>query len=466
MKRQFNILLLATTFLFTGNIFSLKQEITVIDDTHNQSSAPSDGYSLYCETENQVFNNNAIFELSYVTLGLDNSAISYEYSGLRILSTAKSDKGYNVALKVNSEYAELSLYARIDSEQRIINKVYFGVVGEKTIFCKTSKGGLELAKINYMREAKQIADAVAKSLQNNLFSNSLVKKTSPVRLFSQAIQPAGLVSGKIEWTDNYGAPHPLQYTKVGVYFHRHWTAFNDWIETFTNVDGKYSIQLPYTDIDFGRGIDLKIVAEGANVNVKPDTFPFGAFSASYEHAIDIKSLVQNGVAYDCNLNYSMNPDDDSDFPEALQVLQATINAARYATYLNDGVPLPHCSVLFPSNNTTNYIRLLNLINISYIDSRATATNDYPYPYADWDVIGHEYGHHVETIFEFHDSPGGNHSGHPDLSELYLHGNQEFNVLPHSATEAKTREQNRLGRRDMRLFSRSVLRDSSKTIYKI
>ncbi|MCR4911247.1 MAG: hypothetical protein K5925_01815, partial [Bacilli bacterium] len=104
--------------------------------------------------------------------------------------------------------------------------------------------------------------------------------------------------------------------------------------------------------------------------------------------------------------------------QAFQVGQAVIMAARYAGEMN-GSNLSNVNVKYPhgiAGEGCFYDSLTKTINIKGKVNGLQSGR--PNTYASWDVIMHEYGHHVQNELGLFDYSGGQHSFEDNLSDIY------------------------------------------------
>jgi hypothetical protein len=114
-------------------------------------------------------------------------------------------------------------------------------------------------------------------------------------------------------------------------------------------------------------------------------------------------------------NYYFYAADEDDFFElGMRILQMVTYASYYYEEMS-GEDAEDVTVIFPSNIGTYYNNILNTISISGEEfTNPTFTEGYE----SWDVVMHEYGHHVLDEEGWSDSPRGHHSEYTDMAEHY------------------------------------------------
>ena len=205
-----------------------------------------------------------------------------------------------------------------------------------------------------------------------------------------SIGVTGSVSGVLQWKDSSGTLRPLIGAKVKTTISGSW-----WSNiTFTNSQGYYNIS--YTDIWYiGTGKpSVHIYTEGENVKV-------------HNGGTYVKSNEFNGSSGDWVFNYSFSPFVD-DMGKAMMIFQGAKNYADYAKNINGGSFITFCNVKYPegSNEYAAYVKSNNTI---YLGSKTRKNASHPDMYAAWDVLGHEYAHHVQNYYSLSNNPALSHT---------------------------------------------------------
>lgn len=148
--------------------------------------------------------------------------------------------------------------------------------------------------------------------------------------------------------------------------------------TTTGYSGYYSIT--YRNIWYlGTGKpEIRIYTHGDNIRVKPE------LSDTYTHS---HSFTTNGIQ---TYNYTFSPSLDGDLGKAMMIFQAAKTYSDYAVLYSNFNSIPFCDIIYSAlQNESHYSN-----NCIYL---VNCPNEYncPKTYAAWDVIGHEYAHHVQ-----------------------------------------------------------------------
>lgn len=252
-------------------------------------------------------------------------------------------------------------------------------------------------------------------LNYNLTNDSEEENKTPIiqtSITPYGIGASGTIYGTLRRTDEQGNTHPLVGAKVKATMSMSWWS----AETYTNASGYYLIN--YRDVwHFFGGIPMiHVYTESDNVKVHNG----GTYEKGYEF-----SSGSGG-----EFSYTFSPIKDGDMGKAMMIFQGLKNFSDYAEELNGGVPIEYCNVKYPDGSEGAYYDCNGTIHIGTGTPRY---NTSPESYASWDVLGHEYGHHVQDVFGISANPGGTH---------YIPGNnidEQYNS-GYSLRDAKDRGQ--------------------------
>lgn len=213
------------------------------------------------------------------------------------------------------------------------------------------------------------------------------------------------LEGHITWIDDYYVAHPYQYGKVDIIDN---TNGNVLEELYTDRDGYY-----HTGLSTGiSGVYLRIYAQGENISVvSPD-------EEIYTCESDVVYLTLNWEdAFDGPdiLDYTITMDAFNG--QAMQIAQAGIVATRYVREMN-GSYLSPVTIEYPHNeehqndfyNAAQERIYLLKPKIHEIAPQLPPIQETVKNYSNWDMIMHEYGHHVQYKLGITLSPGGRHDG--------------------------------------------------------
>ena len=229
---------------------------------------------------------------------------------------------------------------------------------------------------------------------------------------ARAPSTSGVVSGKFEWKDDQELIHPLVGARVKLRI-----AGSNWdLTTFTNDSGEYSFE--YVDVKYSGSGKPKITLytdDKATIKVTKN----GTYAKTHEF-----QTVGGNNSY----SYMFSPTNDGDMGKAIMIFQAAKLYSNHVMELNDGTAISKCSFVYPAKKSV--CQYSN--NVVYIVGEEPRYPYLPNSYASWDMIGHEYAHHIQNYFDIADSPGGAHTNGSNLLD------QLYKTNKYTLTQAKDR----------------------------
>ena len=217
------------------------------------------------------------------------------------------------------------------------------------------------------------------------------------------------VTGILQWKDDWGNLHPLRHTKVRVFPS---TSLSHILNpnhgaTYTDSNGYYVMNVDVSLMNF---LTLEIYPEGKNTVVKTGS------GGGYVYSKTLSSM----FAY-CEENVII---DMSDYTgRAFQISQAVIAAAEFTEIVSGNsidpvtVKYPHAensmTCFYRGSERTIYVLGENVNYTNVINNVAIQ------PYASWDMLMHEYFHHIQSLNNISGSHGGWHSFHVNMYDHYL-----------------------------------------------
>lgn len=239
---------------------------------------------------------------------------------------------------------------------------------------------IDFEEYNYIQEEKVKLTEENADIEINFASSKLRAANSKITL-----------SGTIKWTDVNGATHAANEIRVEI-----WDRDTNTDELLTSVytdsNGKYSVTIDNdtSALEMGYDIYIKLCARGRYVSVVDTS------GNIYSRTLDLGNNLSAG-----QLTANITINNSNDINRAFQVQQAGSMASAYVRQ-QTGSYLENLKIYYPSSNSTYYSN--NTIRLLAGD------------YCDWDVIQHEYGHHVGAKLGIANSPGGSHSSDQNLAD--------------------------------------------------
>lgn len=192
----------------------------------------------------------------------------------------------------------------------------------------------------------------------------------------------------LTWQDDQGGIHPLVGAEVTIVYQGNGasTVYTDETGTAT---GPLSANL-------NEVATVRVTARNFDVGVKVKPYDSSDLY-SFEEDVTINGQITEYY-------HTFMPVNDGNVAKAFHLFQAAYYFANYAKEINYGVAMPMCNFNWPGVPDSGCYYSGNSINIS----PKIAPSGYPQSYASWDVIGHEYGHHVQATKGITQNPGGTH----------------------------------------------------------
>lgn len=231
--------------------------------------------------------------------------------------------------------------------------------------------------------------------------------SGPTIRVPDATEPMDYLTGKLQWLDDENQVHPLVGAKISV------TVPNGPFDcyTTTNAIGEYYFAKS-TIRRLGSGNPtIHILTENENIKIKYET--------TYE--LDYVCTPKSNGKY--VFNYTFSPVTDGNLGKAIIIFQAARSFSNFAKSQIHGEKITKCDFVYPSDSdkTSYYHPATATVYISgRLKNSYTSAGYIPTSYQSFDVIGHEYGHHVMTCLGIsNNGAGGYHAfGHSDYDLKY------------------------------------------------
>jgi hypothetical protein len=398
----------------------------------NDNSVEESQDSLYAALEEFRYANGAAVGIGF-KIETENQIqqISYATEGFEVVSSPSvNGDTINVGIRNVLQKAKFTLNVTLSSGTTLHASV-FGLETEVGFFI--SKNSHDDAKTKYfdyelehgLMTQDELEDALAVESRRGGAVNEqqLIQGEPPVIPGGQPVQSVpseggmqkaaveaapAYVSGYIGWVDDNGAEHPLQYAKVSIFDKD--PISNDTIGTvYSDANGNYAFSYTEHRDDLfdssNRDVFIRAYAGGENTMVKR------ANGSEYFFESDIFWDMPAGGTYTISLIEDMS----TDLGRAFQISQAVITGARYVKAMK-GSDIAECKVVYPDDE--DHCFYTSNTKTVHITGRAPANAANPESYASWDVILHEYGHHVAKQMGIEDNPGGWHELNTNMADHY------------------------------------------------
>lgn len=397
---------------------------TLANETSNEDSVIGQDYEGLCEsakaiTQTIIQPRMGLLNDSFsVTFTVDTArylidSYSYETNGFKVVSDSLfGNEQIAVQLKANNETESPIFTLHIELQDgSYVEPQVFGYVNEYGIFLSNaSYDDAWSYHLEYLKSQDIVAAEEANQMQIEQTKANVEEEiytednSGPVTMSSANTW----VKGRLQWRDDNGVLHPLQYTALEVWDDD--AVFDDLLgEFFTDENGDYVCAFENQTIATEQGgCDpyIKVYAIGVGYNIVIDRSYGSGYSTESSHI----SNVSTGSTTTINMTFTM----DNDLGRAFQILQAAVTTTRYVTAMNStSTNLGTVRIQYPDSGKGCYYQS----NRIYITASAPQAG-MPQSYASWDVIAHEYGHHVQHLFGITESPGGGHYINVSMSDHY------------------------------------------------
>ena len=250
---------------------------------------------------------------------------------------------------------------------------------------------------DFAKESYIISQAEYKAIKSDLSRRCIVEDSIIESSFvntttasTNSTSAETYIGGTLQWIDDWGHYHPLRRVMVEIYDRD--IVGNTYIgTTYTDNYGNYSFTFDSSDNIFesgGRDIFIRVYAGDSNAMVKDSSgYDYYCESNVYENVTP-----GSFVSISTNEPISM----ETATGQAFQISQAILTARDYAWNMMGNMP-EDVVVLYPYEDECGYSDEDKIIVIAdNADKDEEESETILQPYASWDVIMHEYGHHIQN----------------------------------------------------------------------
>lgn len=401
------IILLFTTIIG----MSITSEASISHPTEEEKDNPQEMHEfnvneaqLYFESE--VYDVNSVIDLSII-LDLSNEILDYDLdcNGFEVVNDVLISKDiitFSVKYIADEKnpFLEFSLNL-IDNVDLSLS--LFGYIRDNKLFL--SRSSFKEAEEVYLYYLQQNdTEAYERIRSEKMVCDDPIKPSSIMKLPSSSLlasNPDTYVQGTFSWVDDDGISHPLQFNRVELW-DKEPIGETLMAYTYTNENGFYCFEFNNADnfIEFENGgydVFVRLLPMGENTRV------YRGNGSSYQVDLGFYENIPTGTVHYVSNEFKMKEDS---FAQALQVSQAAIFASKYVKEMNNGKNIASVSIRYPHDESSPGCFYRRSNKTLYI--REPETSQSLKSYASWDVIMHEYGHHVQYEFDISNSPAGTH----------------------------------------------------------
>lgn len=384
---------LSLLILKMPNYCDVTYNFTLNDSFKNGSCGDSNSddelYSLSFDFGESIVVNDNTFTFVVKDNLLNNSKLTIrDYSSYKI--SKLEEHSFQVTLNLPNDDTSIEV-AAYDNETSVVQNIYvsknnlnqYGVSLRSLYFSKYLVSNL--ANQEYM-------DYGESYLENE---NLSIKASEFINQNSLSLNEYGVISGYLKWTDDSGNVHPLVNATVTLTTSVHAKTFI----TSTDSAGFYKLggRLNLFPDEYGDAT-VHVYTRNDLVNMLIDD------ENSYEYVFNFY--------YSCNNNYNYSyiftPDDE--IGQAMDTFSAINAYADYAYLQLSLYDLPQCKIKYIEDDRSYYDDSIIYLSIYTGD----LDKDVPTRYENWDLIGHEYGHHLQRNYFYQNYNGIHDSSKSDF----------------------------------------------------
>ncbi len=337
------------------------------------------------------------------------------------ISTQRQE-GKEVFVTILPSAQDFTLKVAVSKEDQTYYGIVHGIVRQQGVFVSSfSFDDADFKSYDYLLNNGYITQNQFDYSVSNYYKgqrNQINNSSSFINEFTQlSVSPTTVISGTLFWEDDRfdGSQattqdkHPMIFTKIDVMI-----GMSAFTTVYTDENGEFTTTITqFTNTP----ITLRIYPAGNGIDV--------ARSIAYSYVFNTIDMFERGGNY--TVEYVFTKELHGDFWKAIQIGQAATVARKYIKTISSNAALDQVLIWYPSENGSYYVPSENSI---YIDGTNYTGENAFNSYESWDVIMHEYGHHVQNNFAIDNSPGGHHFYGVDCAEHIYEYTQGLTNCPY------------------------------------
>lgn len=368
-----SICVICVLLLMIGNYsFNLNKRI----DNGDISAKANNNERIIVDLEKTYYNSNKKIILDYhINSSNEVKECNYESDGVYIYDVVCNKDSIRVELFFDKmkENCLYDLCVRLKNGSTIKHSLYGFNIDGKVFLSDKSLGDAKEKYYSYSSNNGLLTEDEIIALRNADIAKDVITTISDKRI--EHNRGSVELNTQLLWQDDNSVSHPLAYTKFDV------------TDNTASVTNTY-----YTDSNgyFPSGItvlepvnvDLKIYAAGINTTVYQNYVPL-LVNQRWEYFVSSFNPAVVNMTFPVNMT--------TDYGKAQEISQALIFADRFVAEMRAVNNIPQhiapVHAVYPYSGANSHY--LSLTDTIYLLGSGDDLD-----YADWDVIIHEYGHHV------------------------------------------------------------------------
>lgn len=393
-----NLLKLSIYSLLCSSIISLSNTKAKSIQSNNFNEQNDTSSKSLCESNNDFYGDFSFKESTICKTNILNCTLSDNFDGvatltfkgnIKVLSHSSILNNHSLVLLLpDNENGNLEILLTYNNQS--FRKNIYSVKKSNSEYAISSLSLYSALLLTSKVDGQQYMDndKITVNDQGQTPDFRIDSKSNPSKVIA-----FGKVAGYIKWSDDEGNIHPLTNAKVKITLSGSWGGGS----TYTNSDGYYIINFSNQWTLSSFSADIHIYAENNMVKIINES------NKVYEKAERLTGMKnKDNYIY----NYTFNSS-DLDLNHAMNVFSAMSSFSNYAMTLNNNVTIPQCKVIYPSEEKGSYYS--NGENTITLGNESQSKAGAPSVHQSWDVIGHEYGHHLQKQYFSHDYFGSHYS---------------------------------------------------------
>jgi hypothetical protein len=293
-------------------------------------------------------------------------------------------------------YLAIAITSQVTSERTepIVSTTLYVVSDGQSVHA--SRRGFMDAQVQELRSRGLAPDDVDRRIRElkRRGAKSSMLDTGIIPFSVEPIRSTATVTGSAMFTDRLGRQHPVRFAEIEV-LELKGGAESQLAKSRTDAQGRYAVVFPVAP-DAAVEVFVLLKASGETVRVVEygTSDPWSVASAT-ARAVRAGSRIV--------LDITASNDDTQANNIAFEVYEAVNYESRYlATLIGELPRLVTVNFPKPDDDGSFYSPQRGLLTLAGTDAH------------DWDNIHHEYGHHIQALFDLAASPGGSHTGSHNL----------------------------------------------------
>lgn len=424
MKVKFRFVLcvvfILSAIISTMNIFDVIATAQMSDNHSSQSTFHDD--ICYCGMDGEIFISLETEQTHF--LPNENIVVSYlASSGESIRSFKIKETNFNVINMYVDESCESRILVELSCLQSVAEYSFVADIQTKSgkavvamLYAISNEYGSFISPFSiddareryfdYAKKANIITEERYELLKGELGRLNIIEEefiertlvtTAISTLATSTKSSETVIKGLLQWKDDSAVLHPLRRVMVKIYDKE---VFGSSLIATVYSDNSGNFSYVFDDDDGiletnGADIFIRVYAGTNNAMVQNSN------GSDYYYESSVSNNISSGTTITKNMTTTMT----SDLGRAFQISQAVLTARDYAWNMMGEMP-SDVKIRYPYGSICSYNRGSKYISIT---GNAPNSSTSPNSYAAWDVVMHEYGHHIQHEVGIIDSPGGNHA---------------------------------------------------------